>query len=66
MDNNLVKILATKIHTANFINQSYFAYINQFDVKESKTSAKTIQGFNTPYWIQTMTKKLDQFYKNNN
>lgn len=64
-DEDPVKILATRIHDANAIDQSHFACVSQFDVEEPETYAKAMQGPNAPQWAQAMTEELDQLHKNN-
>lgn len=48
IDVNPIKILFTRIHIANAINQSNFAYISQFYIEKPVTYANAIQKPNTP------------------
>lgn len=60
-----VKILATKIHKANAVDQGHFACSSQLDVEEPETYTKAMHGPNAPQWAQAMTEELDQLHKNN-
>ena len=59
-----IKILVTKIHSANAPDQDHYVCSTQFDVEEPETYARTMQGPNAPQWAQAIEEELDQLNKN--
>ena len=59
-----LKIFATRINLANAADEDQFVSSTQFDVKESKTYARAMQGLNAAKWAKAMEEKLDQLCKN--
>lgn len=47
-EKNLIKILVARINMTNTINIDHYIYFIQFNIKESKTYTKTMQGLNIP------------------
>lgn len=45
-----IRILATKIHSTNAVDQDHFACSTQLDVEEPETYARAMQGPNTAQW----------------
>ena len=63
-DEDLIEILATKIHSTNSADQDHFVYATQFDVEEPETYARAMQWPNAPHWAKAMEEELDQLKKN--
>lgn len=61
---DFLKILATRINLANAADQDQFVCSTQFDVEESETYARAMQGPNAAEWAKAMEKELDQLRKN--
>lgn len=61
---NPIKILVTKIHSANTSDQDYYVCSTQFDVEEPETYARAMQDLNASQWTQAMEEELDQLNKN--
>lgn len=59
-----IKILVTKIHSANAQDQEHYICSTQFDVEEPQSYARAMQCPNAPLWAQAMEEKLDQLCKN--
>lgn len=57
---NPIRILATKIHSTNAVDQAHFACSTQLDVEEPETYARAMQGPNTTQWAKAMEQQLDQ------
>lgn len=55
-----IRILATKIHSANAVDQDHFACSTQLDVEEPETYPRAMQGPNTAQWAKAMEQQLDQ------
>lgn len=63
-DEDLLRILATKINLANTINENQFIYYIQFDIEELETYLQAIQDPNVAKWAEVIEKKLNQLCKN--
>ncbi len=59
-----MRILATKINSANAVDQDQFANSTQFDVEEPETYSKTMQGPHAAKWARAIEEELDQLHKN--
>ena len=59
-----IKVLVTKIHSANAQDQDHYVCSTQFDVEEPETYARAMQCPNAPQWAQAMEEELDQLIKN--
>ncbi len=59
-----MRILATKINSANAVDQDQFANSTQFDVEEPETYSRAMQGPHAAEWARAMEEELDQLHKN--
>lgn len=58
-----IKILVTKIHSANAQDQDHYVCSTQLDVEEPESYARAMQCPNALLWAQAMEEKLDQLRK---
>lgn len=65
MHEDPLRILATKINTANAVDQDQFVCSTQLDVEEPETYAPAMQGPNASEWAKAMEEELDQLQKKN-
>ncbi len=54
-----MRILATKINSANAVDQDQFANSTQFDAEEPETYSTAMQGPHAAEWARAMEEKLD-------
>lgn len=59
-----MRILATKINSANAVNHDQFTSFTQFDVEEPETHSRAMQGPHAAEWAKAMEEELDQLHKN--
>lgn len=60
MHEDSVRILATKIKSANAVDEDQFTYSTQIDIEPY---ARAMQGLNTSEWAKAMEEELDQLQK---
>lgn len=60
MHEDPLKILATKINSANAVDQDQFACSTQLDVEEPETYVRSMQGPNASEWAKAIEEELDQ------
>ena len=58
-----MRILATKINSANTIDHDQFTSSTQFDVEEPKTYSRAMQCPHAAEWARVMEEDLDQLHK---
>lgn len=63
-EKDLIKILTTKINSANPVDHDQFINSIQFDIEEPKIFSRAMQGSDTAKWAKAIKEKLDQLYKN--
>ena len=59
-----MRILATKINSANAVDHDQFTSSTQFDVEEPETYSRAMQGPHAAEWARAMEEELDQLHKN--
>lgn len=59
-----MKILATKINSANAVDHDQFTSFTQFDIEEPETYSRAMQGPYATHWARAMEEELDQLHKN--
>lgn len=64
LEGDPIRIFASKIHSANAVDQDHFACSTQLVVEEPETYARAMQGPNAPRWAKIMEKELDKLHKN--
>lgn len=64
LEEDPMRILATKINSANAADHDQFSCSTQFDVEEPETYARAMQGPHAVEWAKAMEEELDQLHKN--
>ena len=63
-EENPMRILATKINSANAVDYDQFTSSTQFDVEEPEMYSRVMQGPHAAKWARAMEEELDQLHKN--